>query len=113
MRFILMTLSILMVSTVKADAVLDVQIDQLIEAIEKSECQFIRNGKSHTPSESVSHIRKKYAHFKDDIDSVHRFIELSASKSLITGRSYQIQCQNSDPVPSSRLLNERAEEIGI
>ncbi len=97
----------------RADASLDDQISQLLLAIEVSNCQFVRNGKTHTPADSIAHIRNKYAHFKDDIDSMDKFIELSASKSLISGRPYQVQCGTSEPELSSVWLTAKAIELGI
>ncbi len=67
-------------------------IEGLLENISASDCVFIRNGREHTAAESVDHIRRKYAHFEDEIDSIDRFIALTATRSMITGRAYQVRC---------------------
>ena len=97
----------------KADDLLIKQIDQLINAVGESNCQFIRNGKSYNPAESVTHITKKYDYYKDDIDSIDKFIELSASKSMMSGKRYKIQCPGSTAEFSSAWLSKKAIEIGV
>ena len=113
MRIFLLAIAMLSVISSRADDSLDDQISQLLQAIEVSNCQFLRNGKSYTPVDSIAHIRKKYAHFKDDIDSIDKFIELSATKSLISGRLYQVRCGTSEPELSSVWLTAKAIELGI
>ena len=89
------------------------RINTLILTIEDSGCHFIRNGKTNTPVESVAHISKKYKYFKKDIDSIDKFIELSASKSLISGKSYYVLCDNEERQVSATWLTMKATELGI
>jgi len=91
---------------------LDRQIQSLIESIGESECSFVRNGKSHSAEASMQHLNRKYSHFKDDIDSVARFVELAASKSMITGRAYEVQCAG-ESQPSSEWLLKQAVQLGL
>jgi hypothetical protein len=51
---------------------------------------FVRNFSKYKSDRAASHIRKKYEHFLEDIDSPEEFIELCASKSLMTGSEYNI-----------------------
>jgi hypothetical protein len=51
---------------------------------------FERNFSKYEAKRAASHIRKKYDHFLDDIDSPEEFIELCASKSLMTGSEYNV-----------------------
>ena len=37
--------------------------------------------------EAAEHINKKYRHFRDDIDTPEKFIELCATGSLMTGKA--------------------------
>jgi hypothetical protein len=113
MRTLLFTIAILGVMSINADDSLDGQISRLILAIETSNCQFVRNGKTYTPEESMAHVSKKYRYFKDDIDSVAKFIELSATKSLISGRPYQVQCGTSEPELASTWFTAKVLELGI
>ena len=91
---------------------LDEDVHRLLKVIEQSSCEFVRNGKSHSASESVHHIRRKYAHFEDKIDSLDRFIELSATKSLITGRAYTVRCGDTT-LTSADWLQQQATRLGL
>ena len=89
------------------------QINTLILTVEDSGCHFIRNGKTYTPVESVAHIKKKYRYFKDDIDSIDKFIELSASKSLISGKPYYVSCGDEERQVSATWMTTKATELGL
>ncbi len=65
-------------------------IEFLIDYVGDSEMLFVRNFGKHNAKGAASHIRKKYKHFLDEIDSPEMFIELCASKSLLTGREYHV-----------------------
>jgi hypothetical protein len=65
-------------------------IEYLIDYVSDSEMVFVRNFGKHDAKSAASHIRKKYKHFLDEIDSPEVFIELCASESLITGREYSV-----------------------
>ncbi len=94
-----------------SDEQLSARISTLLEAIANSGCTFIRNGKSHESSEGVNHIKKKYAHYKDDIDSIDTFIELTATRSLISGKAYEVQC-NGQTMTSADWLSGKATALG-
>jgi hypothetical protein len=68
------------------------EIDHLLQYLSESGCSYMRNGSEHTAQDAVAHIRKKANYYKNDIDSTERFIELSASRSTISGKSYTIRC---------------------
>jgi len=70
---------------------LEQTISYLIDHVAKSDAVFIRNGQSHTPAEAAAHIKAKYEHFKSGIKTPEDFIRLSASKSLLTGKSYLVR----------------------
>ena len=85
------------------------EIDHLINFVGDSNCTFIRHGDKHNAAEAVEHIRKKYDYFREEVASAEQFIELSASKSLLSGRPYWIACPNSEKQHSRTwLLNELA-----
>jgi len=65
-------------------------IQYLLEYVRESSLTFRRNFSSHTSKEAASHIQEKYRHFQDEIESPEDFIDLCASKSLMTGRYYLI-----------------------
>ncbi len=85
------------------------EIDHLIDFVGDSNCTFIRNGDQHSAAEAVEHMQKKYDYFREKVASAEQFIELSASKSLLSGRPYWIACPNREKQHSRTwLLNELA-----
>ncbi len=68
------------------------EIDHLLNFVEHSTCRMSRNGKSYDGVDAVAHIKKKYAYFKDKIQTTEQFIELSATKSTLSGKYYMVQC---------------------
>lgn len=67
-------------------------IDHLLVYIGKSSCDFIRGGKVHDAGVARAHIQKKYDYFKNKIETAEDFIKLAASKSALSGKSYQVRC---------------------
>jgi hypothetical protein len=59
----------------------------------------------------MKHIKKKYAHYENDIDSIDTFIELTATRSLISGRAYEVQC-NGQTMTSADWLSDKASTLG-
>jgi len=84
-------------------------INYLLSFVEKSECTFIRNNKAHTAKEAVRHMRNKYAHFRDEIETPEDFIRLSASKSLISGKPYMVKTKSGQMMKSETWLLEALE----
>jgi len=71
------------------------EIDFLISYVHNSKCIFNRNGINYKGSEAVTHIKRKYDYFKNEIKTTKDFIELAATKSEISGRNYTVKCKNS------------------
>ncbi|MBT6893720.1 MAG: DUF5329 family protein [Gammaproteobacteria bacterium] len=90
---------------------LDLQIQQLLNLVSASNCSFVRNGKTHNARESVKHISRKYAHYEHDIDSIDSFIELTATKSLFTGKQYLVNCDG-QIMPSAKWMHGKVIELG-
>ena len=80
------------------------EINHLLQFVEQTDCQYERNGKIHSGKEAAEHIKKKYNYFKDDIDSAEKFIELSATKSTISGKYYLVHCPNHLTIRSQEWL---------
>ncbi len=87
------------------------QIDQLLAFISHSSCDFIRNGKTYSAKDAVKHIQKKYKYYEDDIDTAEKFIELSATKSALSGKKYHIRCPNKAMMTSQEWLLKQLAEI--
>ena len=82
------------------------EIDHLLQFVEHTDCKYERNGKSHAGPEAVEHIKNKYRYFKNDIDSAETFVELSATKSTMSGKYYLVHCPGRPTVKSQTWLLE-------
>lgn len=69
------------------------EIQHLFEFISQSGCTFIRNDKEYTALDARDHMQKKYAYAKRWIDNTDHFIDHIASKSSISGKRYQVRCE--------------------
>ena len=79
-------------------------IEYLIGYVSQSDMVFVRNFGQHTSHKAAKHIRTKYEHFYDDIDSPENFIELCATKSLVTGKNYIVIDPQGNKVKTSEWL---------
>ncbi len=80
----------------------DATIRHLIGHVAGSELTFVRNDKAYTPVKAAEHMEKKYRHFRDDIATADDFIELCATKSLMSGEPYRVI----DPQGNQRKTSE-------
>jgi hypothetical protein len=84
---------------------LDATVQYLITYVKESDVIFERNTSRYNGGEAAQHINKKYQHFKDDIDTPEKFIELCATGSLVTGKPYLIITPQGEQLASSEWLN--------
>jgi len=84
---------------------LDGTIQYLITYVRESGVTFERNFGNHDSVEAASHIERKYQHFKDEIDTPEKFIELSATASLVTGKKYRVITEQGNEIPAGEWLN--------
>ena len=82
-----------------------VTIQFLITYVKDSNVVFERNFMNYTATEAAEHIEKKYQHFKDDIDTPEKFIELCATRSLMTGKLYLVVTEQGEQIPAGEWLN--------
>jgi hypothetical protein len=89
------------------------EIDQLLNRLGQSGCQFNRNGTWYSASEAKDHLNKKldYVMGKNLIRSAEQFIEVAASKSSLSGQNYQVKCAAQAPMASSVWLNTALNEL--
>lgn len=71
-------------------AKLNATCEHLISAVASSGLTFIRNGNRAAGGKAAQHIRRKYEHFQDQITTPEEFIELTATRSLMTGKAYEV-----------------------
>ena len=72
------------------DAQVDATIRYLIGRVAGSELTFVRNDTPYTPDRAAGHMEKKYRHFREDISTPGDFIDLCATKSLMSGEPYRV-----------------------
>ena len=83
------------------------EIAHLLDAVEASQCTFIRNGTPHPSAEARAHMELKYDHVRRRVDTAEDFIELAGSQSSITGRAYLVECADEPQRRSRDWLLER------
>ncbi|WP_395018500.1 DUF5329 family protein [Dongia sp.] len=108
MRMIAAVLMLLVFAmpTARADPLAD-EIAHLVGFVRHSSCTFIRNGSEYSGAEAAEHIQAKYDYFKNEIASVEDFIARAASKSLMSGKPYQVRCEG-QTIPAADWI--RAED---
>ena len=80
------------------------EIVYLLNFIKNTNCIMERNGKKHRGEEAYSHILKKYHYFRNKIKSTEQFIELSASKSTLSGKPYMVSCDGQKSIGTQKWL---------
>lgn len=80
------------------------EINHLLEFVASTQCQYERNGERHDGSEAVTHIKRKYDYYADEVETAEDFIQYAATKSALSGRYYQVHCANKDPMKSHDWL---------
>ena len=96
----------LTISSVNADVTVkqELEINHLLAFVESTACEINRNGKIYGGSKALSHIQKKYDYFKDEIKTTEQFIELSATKSMMSGEFYTVKCNDTKPITTREWL---------
>ena len=91
---LLLALALAVLPAQAAPAEAEREITALIEGLSDSPCRFQRNGRWYDGERAAAHLRRKYDYMRDrgGVDSAEAFIELAASRSSFTGRSYRVQC---------------------
>lgn len=87
------------------------EIDFLLSYVNHSECIFNRNGINYKGSEAVTHIKRKYDYFKNEIKTTKDFIELAATKSELSGKKYTVKCKNSELMGLGKWLHEALDAL--
>ena len=91
---------------VAGDEQVQSEIDHLMNYIQNSNCKFIRNGEAYRSEKALKHILKKYDHFKAQIKTAEEFIDLCATKSILSNQLYKIECPDQEWVESKYWLLE-------
>lgn len=83
-----------------------VEINELLAAVGRSDCSFIRNGRAYSGAQAREHLDQKYRYVRDRraITSAEEFVELVGSGSSVTGKPYEVQCPGAQREPSAQWL---------
>lgn len=101
---------LLMAPLARAEPPLPVQIEAnfLLGYLEGSACQFYRNGTWYDSKAAQAHLRVKYKYLaqRNQINTTEEFIEKAASESSLSGKPYQVKCNDGVAVSSSQWLHD-------
>src|SRR5271157_3476681 len=89
-----MALNLLPVARAAPPAAAEIEINHLLGLIERSGCEFFRNGTWYDAQRAQAHLRAKYDALiaSNQIKTAEDFIEKAASNSSLSGQPYQIRC---------------------
>ena len=86
-------------------AAADREIQYLLEFVERSGCDFERNGATHDSAGAADHLRLKYRRGSRYVNTAEQFIDRLASKSSWTGKAYTVTCEG-QVRPAEQWLHE-------
>ena len=94
-------------------AAVHAEIDALLQALAKSDCEFYRNGSWYPGSRAASHLQRKLDYFerKGLISDAASFIDAAATRSSMSGEAYQVRCPGQAAEPSAEWLNDKLEQV--
>jgi len=84
------------------------EINHLLIYLERSGCEFFRNGDWYTATEAKDHLNQKYAYLlkKGMVREAEDFIRLAATNSSVSGKAYQVRCKAGNAVASQAWLTD-------
>lgn len=89
----------------------ETEVNFLLGSVEKSGCEFYRNGTWHDSTSASAHLHDKYKYLlaRNQIHAAEDFIDKVATKSSFSGQPYQVKCAGRTAVTSRQwLLDELA-----
>ena len=86
-------------------------IQYLLNAIDRSGCEFYRNGSWHAAADARSHLASKYRAVdkRRAVPSVQDFIDWIGTRSSMTGEEYRVRCPGSDAMTSAEWFRRELE----
>ena len=80
------------------------EVDHLFEYVRTSKCQIERNGQLYGGAAAEEHMQKKYEHFRGEIDSTEKFVDLVAIRSELSKKPYLVRCGSKLTMPTRGWL---------
>lgn len=104
---LLLAVAVLPAARAAPPATAQTEINYLLRFVETSGCEFYRNGSWFDASKAQAHLREKYQFLvqADRIHSAEDFIELTATKSSLSGQPYRVRCGGGEPVTTNQWLH--------
>ena len=89
------------------------EIDGLLTRLEKSSCEFQRNGSWYSGKEARKHLQRKldYLIDKNMVQTTEQFIERGATGSSTSGKAYQVRCGSAAAQPSAQWLQQELKTL--
>ncbi len=89
------------------------EIEQLIDALGRSGCDFQRNGSWYPATEAQAHLRRKYDYLRkrDLVATAEQFIERAGTQSSMSGKAYAVRCPGQGTVPSAKWLGAKLSQF--
>lgn len=87
------------------------EIEHLLQYVQASGCEFIRNGKAHDASAARAHLTKKYQAVKSRVHSAEDFIRYVASASSISKQTYRVRCAGAAETDSGPWLERELSRL--
>lgn len=86
-------------------------IQYLMDAIERSGCEFYRNGSWYAAAEARSHLASKYRQVdkRRPVRSAEDFIDWVGTRSSMSGEPYRVRCPGSDAMTSAEWFRHALE----
>src|SRR6478672_11244956 len=86
-------------------------IQYLLDAIERSGCEFYRNGSWYAAAEARSHLASKYRQVdeRQPVRSAEDFIDGVGTRSSTSGEPYRVRCPGSDEMTSAEWFRRALE----
>lgn len=85
------------------------ELAHLMMFMENTDCILERNGTKYSGKEALTHVKRKYDYFIDEIHSTEDFIKYSATKSEMSGKYYQAHCTGEASMKLSDWLYQELE----
>ena len=79
----------------------DAEIEQILAAVGRSGCTFVRNGTPHSAPDAEDHLRMKFRKGARYVKTAEDFIDRLASASSWTGKPYRVQCRDQPETTAS------------
>jgi hypothetical protein len=83
------------------------EINYLLDYVEISGCEFYRNGSWYDSLQARQHLRTKFEYFaaRKGIETAEEFIDKAASKSSLSGHSYEVRCGDCTSIATGAWLS--------